>query len=185
MMQAFEQEMRSLRRAIRNWLDRIGWPRDAQSVASEKLAQDLGLPTDMVSDILDRTAADLRKLSNEDADSIDARPIIDRAVHELSKLGFHSRPYEEAIMERYLQELPDRDYQILRHFKQGKKHYEIAELMGTNVDAVRRSLVKTYAELRMRMIDSSDGDDGGMPTATPQPPASSYNKPIKQTSLTN
>lgn len=183
MMQAFEEEMRSLRRAIRLWLDRIGWPRDARSAAGEKLARDLGLPSDMVSCILDRTAADLRKLSRADADDIDARPIIDRAVHELSKLGYHSRPLEEAIMERYLQELPDRDYHILRYFKQGKKHSEIAKLLNTSVESVRRSLVGTYAELRIR-LNSTDGDDGGMPTAS-QPPAPGSFKPIKQTSLRN
>jgi DNA-directed RNA polymerase specialized sigma subunit len=181
MMQAFEQELRSLRRAIRQWLERMGWPRDAQSVAGEKLAQDLGLPSDRVSGILDRTAADLRKLSTADADNLDARPIIERAVLELSQLGFHSRPAEEAIMERYLEELPDRDYQILRHFKQGKKHSEIAELLGTNIDAVRGSLVKTYADLRIRILSSNDDDGGGM--AAVQPPASSFDKPMKQTSL--
>ena len=184
MIQAFEQEIRSLRRAIRQWLSRIGWPRDAQTAAGEKLAHDLGLPTDMVSCILDRTAADLRKLARPDADDIDARPIIDRAVHELAKLGFHSRPFEEAIMERYLHELPDRDYHILRYFKQGKKHSEIAELLNTSVESVRRSLVRTYAELRVRLINSTDGDDGGMPSGAP-PPASSSFKPIKQSSLRN
>jgi DNA-directed RNA polymerase specialized sigma subunit len=181
MMQAFEQELRSLRRAIRDWMERMGWPRGTQSVASEKLAQDLGLPADKVSSILDRTAADLRKMSSADTDNIDARPIIDRAVHELAKLGFHSRPFEEAIMERYLQELPDRDYEILRLFKQGKRHSEIAELLGTNVDSVRSSLVKTYSELRIRIVSPGDGDGGGMPTAPPSP--SSFNKPMKQTSL--
>jgi NAD(P)-dependent dehydrogenase (short-subunit alcohol dehydrogenase family) len=180
--QAYEAELKcQVRRAIRHWLDRIGWPRDAQSVASDKLAEDLGLPAEIVSGILDRTAADLRKLATADTDNIDARPIIDRAVHELAKLGFHARPFEEAIMERYLQELPDRDYQILRYYKQGKKHSEIAELLGTNVDAVRSSLVKTYAELRIRMIDSGDDSGGGMPAAPPA--ASSFNKPMKQTSL--
>lgn len=181
-MKAFEEELRSLRRAIRQGLGRLGWPPDAQSKASERLAKDLGLPPDRVSGILDRTAADLRKLSTADQDDIDARPIIDRAVHELSQLGFNSRPAEEAIMERYLQELPDRDYQILRYFKQGKKHSEIAELLGTNVDSVRGSLVKTYAELRMRILSSNDGGGGGMPTAVP-PSASSFDKPMKQTSF--
>lgn len=183
MMQAFEQEMRSLRRAIRHWLAHIGWPRDARSVASEKLAQDLGLPPDMVGGILDRTAADLRKLSAADADNLDPRSIIDRAAHELARLGFHSRPFEEAIMERYLQELPDRDYQILRYFKQGKKHREIAELLSTNVDAVRCSLVKTYSDLRIRIISSNGGGGGGGLPMPAQPPASSFNKPMKQTSL--
>lgn len=181
MMQAFEEEMRSLRRAIRHWLDRIGWPRDAQQAASDQLAEDLGLPIDMVSGILDRTAADLRKLSGAEADSIDARPIIDRAVHDLSKLGFHSRPFEAAIMEQYLQQLPNRDYEILRYFKQGRKHSEIAGLMGMNVESVRDSLVKTYAELRLRMINPGGGDDGGLPTAVPSP--SSFDEPLQQTSL--
>lgn len=117
-------------------------------------------PLDEVSAILDRTAADLRRMSADDED-MDARPIIDRAVLELSQLGFNARPGEEAIMERYLEELPDRDYQILRHFKQGKKHSEIAELLGTNLDAVRGSLVKTYTDMRMAMTESGGSDGGG------------------------
>jgi hypothetical protein len=56
--------------------------------------------------------------------------------------------------------LPERDLNILRLFKQGKKHREIAELMGTDVESIRRSLVKTYTDLRMRMR-GFDGDDGG------------------------
>lgn len=185
MMQAFEEEVRSLRRAIRQVMNRIGWLRSARSAAGAKLAQDLGLPTEMVSSILDRTADDLRKLSSADTDTIDARPIIDRAVHDLSRLGFHSRPFEEAIMERYLQELPDRDYHILRYFKQGKKHSQIAELLGTNVDSVRRSLVRTYAELRLRLINSHDGDDGGIPNATQSSATGSFHEPMKHTSLRN
>lgn len=180
-MQAFE-EMRSLRRAIRQWMERLGWPRGAESIASAKLAEDLGLPNEAVSRILDRTAAELRKLSAGTSDTVDARPIIDRAVNELSKFGFHARPIEEAVMERYLQELPDRDYQILRYFKLGKKHDEIAALMDTNVEAVRSSLVKTYADLRLRMIDLPDGDgDGGLP-ASPPLPSKTCAKPAKQTS---
>lgn len=184
MRQIFATGLGALRRVIRKLLDRIGWHRDAQSVASEKLAHDLGLPTDIVSGILDRTAADLRNLSRTDPDNADARPIIDRAVQELSKLGFHSRPFEDAVMERYLQQLPDRDYDILRHFRQGKNHSEIAELMGTNLDSVRRSLMKTYAGLRDRVISSRHGGDGDVTTAT-QPSSSSFNKPMKQTSLRN
>ncbi|MDY6947300.1 MAG: sigma factor-like helix-turn-helix DNA-binding protein [Pseudomonadota bacterium] len=182
MMQAFEQELRSLRRAIRQWLDRIGWPRAARSVASDTLAQELDLPADRVSAILERTAAELRKLSTAEDGNIDARPIIDRAVLELSQLGFHSRPADTVIMDRYLQELPDRDYQILRFFKQGKRHSEIAELLGTTVETVRSSLVNTYADLRIRILTSNDDDDGGIPSAA-QPPGSSFDRPMKQTSL--
>lgn len=182
-MQAFEEEMRSLRRAIRHWMERVGWPRGAESIASAKLAQDLGLPNDAVSRILDRTAADLRKLSAAETETLDARPIIDRAVNELSKLGFHARPFEEAVLERYLQELPEHDYRILRYFKLGKKHSEIASLMDTNVEAVRSSLVKTYADLRIRMINLTDDDGGGQPAVEP-PRAKDFSKrPAKQASL--
>jgi DNA-directed RNA polymerase specialized sigma subunit len=182
MMQAIEEEMRSLRRTLRHWLERMGWPRGAESIASARLARDLGLPNDAVSRILDRTAADLRKLSITESDDVDARPIIDRAVNELSQLGFQPRPFEEAAMERYLRELPERDYQILRYFKLGKKHSEIAALMDTNVEAVRSSLVKTYADLRIRMI-TGDDDGGGMP-ANDAPYSNTFaSQPLKQTSL--
>jgi DNA-directed RNA polymerase sigma subunit (sigma70/sigma32) len=181
MMQAFEEEMRSLRRAMRQMLERMGWPQAAESAASARLARDLGLPGDAVSRILDRTAAELRKLSAGESDDVDARPIIDRAVNDLSKLGFQSRPFEEAAMERYLQELPDKDYQILRHFKDGKKHSEIAALMDTNVEAVRNSLVKTYAELRIRMI-STDDDGGGLPSDLP-PSSTFVDSSLKRVSM--
>lgn len=183
MMQAIEEEMRSLRRAMRHALERMGWPQGAESLASARLARDLGLPNNEVSRILDRTAADLRKLSELDSDDVDARPIIDRAVNDLSKLGFQSRPFEEAAMERYLRELPDRDYQILRHFKAGKKHSEIATLMDTDVEMVRSSLVKTYADLRIRMI-SSDDDGGGVPASEVPPHSNTFvEQPVKQTSF--
>ncbi|HEY0685069.1 MAG TPA: sigma factor-like helix-turn-helix DNA-binding protein [Steroidobacter sp.] len=178
-MPTFEQKMSSLRRAIGHCLSGIRW-RNVPKAEAPKLTPDAGNPPDIVSSILDRTAADLRKLSASDED-FDARPIIDRAVQELGQLGFQSRPVEEALMDRYLEELPETDYQILRHFKQGMKHSEIAELMGTDVRSVRSSLIKTYSDLRMRMHGSDDGG-GGLPAEEP-PHSKSMHKPMKLTSL--
>jgi DNA-directed RNA polymerase specialized sigma subunit len=193
MMQAFQEKMRLLRRKVRHWFELTREPQRSASgstasevtvkysATSARLARDLGVPQDAVSRILDRTAADLRQLSEAESDDADARPIIDRAVSELSKLGFQSRPIEEAAMDRYLQELPERDYQILLQFKLGKKHSEIAALLNTTVESVRHSLVKTYAELRMRMIGSTDDGGGGEPCEAPV--AKTYTKRIKRTSV--
>ena len=157
--------MTALRRVIRDWLQRVGWRRGQTEAVSRGLAQDLGVPPDVVNRVLEQTAADLRQLAAVD-DASDARPIINKALDELAKYGYHSRPYEEAMMERCLDELPERELDILRLFKQGKKHREIAELMGTDVQSVRRSLVKTYTDLRMKMR-GFDGDDGGHSMAPP------------------
>ena len=159
MKQGLEQEMTALRRVIRDWLERVGRRRGQTEAVSRSLAQDLGVPHDVVNRVLEQTAAELRELAAVDEAS-DARPIINKAMDELAKHGYHSRPYEEAIMERCLEQLPERDLNILRLFKQGKKHREIAELMGTDVESIRRSLVKTYTDLRMKMR-GFDGDDGG------------------------
>src|SRR5690242_13663133 len=142
MMQGLEQEMTALRRVLRDWLQRVGLRRGQTSAVSRSLAQDLGVPPEVVSRVLEQTAADLRQLAEVD-DASDARPIINKAIDELSRYGYRSRPCEEALMERCLEQLPERDLTILRHFKQGKKHREIAELMGTDLESVRRSLVKT------------------------------------------
>jgi DNA-directed RNA polymerase specialized sigma subunit len=159
MMQALEQEMAALRRAIRQWLDKMRWRRNDANPITRDLAHDLGMPTDVVSQILEQTAAELRELGDVD-DAGDPRPIIHKALNEIAKYGYHSRPFEEAAMERCLTELPERDLTILRHFKQGKKHREIAEMMGMDLESVRRSLIKTYSDLRMQLMSSND-DDGG------------------------
>ena len=158
--------MTALRRVLRDWLQRVGWRRGQTRAVSRGLAHDLGAPPEVVSRVLERTAADLRQLAEVD-DASDPRPIINKAIDELSKYGRRSRPCEEAMMERCLQELPERDLAILHHFKQGKKHREIAALMGTDLESVRRSLVKTYADLRMRMRNfENGGGDDGLPTAS-------------------
>ena len=153
--------MTALRRVLLDWWHWVSWRRGHTTAVSRSLAHDLGVPTDVVSRILDQTAADLRRLATLDEAS-DPRPVINRAIDELAKYGYRSHPTEEALMERCLEELPERDLTILRHFKQGKKHREIAALMGTDVDSVRRSLVKTYTDLRMKMMNGG-GDGGGEP----------------------
>jgi DNA-directed RNA polymerase specialized sigma subunit len=165
MKQGLEQEMTALRRVIRHWLERVGWRRGQASAVSRCLAHDLGAPPEVVSRVLEQTTADLRQLAAID-ESSDARPIINKAIDELAKYGYRSRPYEEALMEQCLDELPERDFTILRHFKQGKKHREIAALMGTDVESVRRSLVKTYADLRMRLRSHDNGGGRTLDTAT-------------------
>jgi DNA-directed RNA polymerase specialized sigma subunit len=166
MKQGLEQEMTALQRVLRDWLQRVGRRRGQTSAVSRSLAQDLGAPPEVVSRVLEQTAAELRQLAAVD-DASDARPIINKAMDELAKYGYHSRPCEEAMMERCLEELPERDLAILRHFKQGKKHREIAELMGTDIESVRRSLVKTYADLRMRMRSFENGGGDGLEPGSP------------------
>lgn len=74
------------------------------------------------------------------------------------------RPLSDSLRrltDRFLDQLPDRDYEILRHFKLGKKHSEIAELMGMDIEDVRRSLTDTYVGLMMLVWSPGpDGDDG-------------------------
>jgi DNA-directed RNA polymerase specialized sigma subunit len=165
MKQGLEQEMTALRRALRDWLERVGWRRAQTRAVSRSLAHDLGAPPEVVSRVLEQTTADLRQLAEVD-DASDARPIINKAIDELAKYGHHSRPHEEAMMERCLEELSEHDLTILRHFKQGRKHREIAELMGTDLESVRRSLVKTYADLRMKMRSFEKGGGNGLGTAS-------------------
>lgn len=158
MMQALEQGLGSLRLAIRRWLNRAGWRRERQAMAGKRLARDLGLPAEEVSNILDHAVADLKEISDEDGDPW---PIIDRAVHEIDELGGRDDPTEDVIVAGYLRQLPERDRQILGYFNDGKKHSEIAELMGTDVDAVCNSLVATYTSLRLRMLHRGDDPPRG------------------------
>ncbi|MBM0105391.1 response regulator transcription factor [Steroidobacter sp. S1-65] len=181
-MQSFEQEMKSLRRAIRHFFERIGW---RSAPPSKPVAPEVSSPPDLVSSILDRTATDLRQLATSGEQEFDARLIIERAVRELSQLGYQSPPFEEQLMDRYLATLPKPDHDILCLFKEGKKHNEIAALMNTDLRSVRASLIKTYADLRMNMIGPDDGG-GGLPTeapATAPPTSTSTHKPMKRSLL--
>lgn len=156
--------MTTLRRVIHHCLNKIGlrktaWGGRATRATSRNLAQDLGLPPELVSRVLDQAAADLRNLA-VNGDAADARPVINKAVNELAKFGLRSQPFDTAAMDRCLKQLAGPDLAILRHFKDGMKHAEIAALMGTDVESIRRSLVRTYADLRTRMMgwDDDDGD---------------------------
>jgi DNA-binding NarL/FixJ family response regulator len=167
--------MTTLRRAIHHCLQKIGlkhsaWSARASRATSRDLAQDLGLPVDVVSRVLDQAAADLQILSTMDA-AVDARPVINKAVSELAKFGFQSPPLDAAAMDRCLQELAEPDLDILRHFKRGMKQAEIAALMGTDVETVRRSLVRTYTDLRIKMMGWQDG--GGQSLLAPRTPSAS------------
>lgn len=156
----------AIKSRIREWTEKLRRHQRNIATVSHSLALDIGVPPEAVDRILRQAMVELRDLADED-EAADAWPVINKAINELDKYGYHSRPSEEAIMERYLDELPERDFNILRHFKQGKKHREIAALMGTDAESVRRSLVKTYADLRMKMTNSGGGGDGE-PIAPPQ-----------------
>lgn len=143
---------------LQQMLARFGWPSLAK--VSRELARDFALPHDAVASVLMEAMTDLRALCQTD-EYADARPIIDKAAQRLQALHAASEPDDrhDSLMERYLHELAPKDYQVLRYFKEGKRHAEIAELMKTDVPTVRSSLVRTYSELRIRQSELrlSDG----------------------------
>lgn len=149
----------SARRRIYEWFQKLRRRQSNVAAVSHSLTHDTGVPPEAMGRILHQAMAELRDLAAKDK-AADAWPIINKAVNELAKHGPRSHPLEEAIIQRYVDELPERDFNILRLFNQGKKHRKIAILLGTDVESVRRSLVKTYADLRMKMINSGGGGDG-------------------------
>lgn len=133
-------------RRITEWF--YGWMafralRRAQGIAAAQLAEDLGLPAGQISPILARASTDVRKLSRDQ----DPSPILNRAVAEIKQLGPRSFATEE--VQRHLRRLPARDFEIFDQARQGKKHCEIANELGIDVEAVRESLARTYADLRL------------------------------------
>jgi hypothetical protein len=78
----------------------------------------------------------------------------------LEKIARKRMPsWQQALVDRYLEQLTDHDYELLRLFKEDKKHAEIATLMDMDVESVRRSLTRIYADL-MEFVRSSPGDEG-------------------------
>jgi len=85
-------------------------------------------------------------------------------AHATQKLPSLFSARDEAIMDRYLQRLPTFDCRILEFFKAGKKYGEIAAQLGTDEDSVRRSLVQTYADIRVAMFGGGGGSGDGEPS---------------------
>jgi DNA-binding MarR family transcriptional regulator len=160
------KEMSTLRRAIRQGLHKLGWSRRQTIAAGRDLARDLALPPEIVSKILDQAAADLR-----DIGTADGCLIVNKAVNELAKYGLHSQPLDETALKFHLQQVPEPHLTILRHYRSGMKHGEIAELLQMDKQTVLRSLVKTYADLRMKMIGGQAGEhpETPAPGTTQQP----------------
>lgn len=133
-----------MRRLFARWRWRTREP-------SRRLANDLGLPEDAVESILMEAMDGIHRI-DEDDDAADLRPILEKVAKQIEALAADSRPsLESAVIEQYLSELPYCDYAALRYFKMGKSLAQIAEIMNTNVDTIRASLIRTYVDLRMRL----------------------------------
>jgi hypothetical protein len=156
-----DNKMITLLRCVRHWLHAPGWRRGAVTNTGHDLARDLELPPDVVSKVLDQAAADLRNIGTTGA-ACDAFLVINKAISSLANHGFHARPLDEAALTVYLQEVPEPHVTILRHYREGMKYTQIAVLMNMDKAVVLRSLVKTYADLRMKMIG---GRQQGKPDA--------------------
>jgi hypothetical protein len=151
------KDMATLRCSIRQGLEKLGWTRRQTIAAGRDLARDLALPPEIVSQVLDQAAADLRTIGTAE-DTADASLIIDKALNELAKHGFHAQPLDETALNFYLQQVPEPHLTILGHYRAGMKHAEIAALLQMDRQIVLRSLVKTYADLRMKMMGGQDGE---------------------------
>jgi hypothetical protein len=154
------KKMITLFHGIGHWLHGLGRRRNASTIAGRDLARDLALPPEIVSQILDQAAADLRKLEPDNGDAV---PIISKAVRELASHGFHAQPLDDAALTRYLKQVQEPHLTILDHYRAGMKHTEIAALLHMDKQAVLRSLAKTYADLRMKMM----GDDRELQSTDP------------------
>lgn len=134
--------------------------RAADALASKRLARDLGLPVEPVARVLDQVMIDVENLT-KNGDHADCRPAIAKATKELERLGVHAKPtpLDEGALDKCLSELTEPHLTILNLSRAGMKLGEIATLVGMDVPLVRRSLVKTYADLRMKMMGCGDDDN--------------------------
>jgi hypothetical protein len=125
------EEMKTLRRVARD------------------LANECGADTGKMADVLDRTAADLRALGGK-TDAV--LGVIQRTVTGTVELGYFEKALDEQALGRYLNEMSEPDRAILNEHRSGKSYRAIASLLGMDKEAVLRSLVRTYADLRMRIL---------------------------------
>ena len=148
--------MTTLRGAIRQWLEKIGWRRSRSSAISYELARDLALPPDIVSQVLDQVTADLDDLARHD-DAGDPGPILNKAIGKLASHGAHS-PFDEAALNRCLNGISEPHVSIIRHYRNGMNQQQIAARLCMDEESVSRSLVKTYADLRMKMLGEPNNE---------------------------
>jgi DNA-directed RNA polymerase specialized sigma subunit len=163
--------MAALRRVLSfgEWRERFSWRRAA--MVSRSMAKDFGVPEDTMTRVLAEAREELQALAAIDVAS-DARPVINKAIDKLAEYGrWGSRSRDDALLNRWAQQLPEREYMMLRLWKkEGRSHAEIAEILGTDVESVRTTLVKVYVDLRMKMgrfgsaacdreLDVANGDD--------------------------
>lgn len=165
--------MTTLRCAIQRWAEKFGWRRESSSEVSKELARDLALPPELVSEVLDQAVADLHELARTD-DAGDPAPILHKAISKLASYGAQS-PFDEATLNRCLNEVPEPHLTILSYYKSGMKQQDIAARLRMDEASVSRSLVKTYANLRTRMLELRD--DGKKKPASVR---SSGHRPVNQ-----
>lgn len=105
----------------------------------------------------------------EGADSGEASRILDlaaaadspgRAVtvvtSELAKLGIDvTLPSDDDALVRLLHAIPEPDLTILCQYQHGMTTRQIAEVLDTDLESVRRSLARTYVDLRMGIAAES------------------------------
>lgn len=135
------------------------WRRDRASVTPVPTSKE----RDRVSrdGIFNRACAELSRLTEDD---MHPRLALLRATSEFARLHERLGPQpEDALIARFLERLPARDLQMFRHRQQGKQLTENAALMGADVETVRRSLAKTYFDLRMLIKESPNPDGDGEP----------------------
>jgi hypothetical protein len=122
------------------------WPAREKWAVTKDFALEAGLDDAVVARVFDDMADQLRSNADNPA------AYIETAIGELSRHGLDVAPLDEAALEKLLSAVPEPDATIMREYKSGKLHWQIAEQMGIAPAVVMRSLARTYADLRVRML---------------------------------